>query len=366
MRHLAFQARISARPGRSLAVLVTGAALLLSACGGGSTTSPSTAPSPVATAAPSAAEVPSAAPSATPVDMKDVKIGYLSGGDADPFVFLVTTSIKAAAQGAGVELVSCNSNFDDTTALNCARTLGTQGAQSVINWHFTAATSPALCTAYNDVPTVALDTTQDPCQKSFVGADGHTAGVVAGSALGDFTKTKSNCEFDLYVSIVNLNLPDVVTARDGGSREGFESVCGAIPADKYVTLNKTDGGADRQSNIRRIFTDILTTHPDARNVLVMASFGDGDGITAFEAAKAAGRDADVWIATHGADPSACNSIRNNDHWVGSVAYFPEQYGGLAVPAAIKLALGEPVEENIFVEHKFINKDSIDEFYPACS
>ncbi len=325
------------------------ASLVLAACA---------APAPTPVAEPAAA--------ATAVEMKDVKIGYLSGGDADPFVFLVTSSIKAAAQGAGVELVSCDANFDDTQALNCARTLGTQGAQSVINWHFTAAASPALCTAYNDAPTVALDTTQDPCQKTFVGADGHTAGVVAGSALGDFAKSKSNCEYDLYVSIVNLNLPDIVSARDGGSREGFESVCGPIPTDKSVMLNKTDGGADRQSNIRRIFTDILTIHADARNVLVMASFGDGDGITAFEAAKAAGRDADVWIATHGAAPSSCNSIRNNDHWVGSVAYFPEQYGGLAVRAAIKLARGEPVDENLYVEHKFINKVNIDEFYPACS
>ena len=294
-----------------------------------------------------------------------IKIGYISGGDADPFVFKVTESIRAAAQGAGVELFSCDANFDDATALNCARTIGTQSPDAVINWHFTAAASPNLCEAYGNAPTVALDTTQDPCQKVFVGADGHRAGIVAGEALGQFVQSGMDCGFDLYVSIVNLNLPDVVAQRDGGSREGFESVCGPIPDDKYVILNKTEGGADRLANVRRIFTDILTTHPDSHAILVMASFGDGDGITAYEAAKAAGRDADVWVASHGADASACNSIRENPNWVGSVAYFPEHYGGLAIPAAVKLATGEPVDENIYVEHQFVTKDNIDQIYPAC-
>lgn len=338
--------------------ILVGGALALTGCTTG--TSPSAPPSATGPAA-----TQEATPSPTTLAISDVKIGYLSGGDADPFVFLVTTSIKAAAQGAGVTLVACDSNFDDTTALNCARTIGAQGAHAVINWHFTAAASPNLCSAYNSAPTVALDTTQEPCQKVFVGADGHAAGVVAGTGLGSFAKDKTGCAFDLYVSIVNLNLPDVVAARDGGSREGFESVCGSISDDKYIILNKTEGGSDRQSNIRRIFTDILTIHPDARTVLVMASFGDGDGITANTAAAAAGRDADVWVASHGADPSACNSIRTNDHWVGSVAYFPEQYGGLAVPAAIKLALGEPADTNYYVDHVFINKENIDEYYPAC-
>ena len=89
------------------------------------------------------------------------------------------------------------------------------------------------------------------------------------------------------------------------------------------------------------------------------------GITAYEAAKAAGRDADVWVASHGADASACNSIRENPNWVGSVAYFPEKYGGLAIPAAVALARGEPVDENIYVEHEFVTKDNIDHTHPAC-
>ena len=344
------------RSGGALKAVFFGCVLVLAGGTSSGTPAPATAP-PAATAA--------STPAPTTLATEDIKIGYISGGDADPFVFVVTQSIRSAAAGAGVQLFGCDSNFDDATALNCARTIGGQGAQAVINWHFTAAASASLCEAYNQAPTVSMDTTQEPCQKVFVGADGHKAGLVAGKALGDFAKAKMSCAYDLYISIVNLNLPDIVEQRDGGSREGFEGVCGAIPTDKYVILNKTEGGADRLANVRRIMTDILTTHPDAKSILVMASFGDGDGITAFEAAKAAGRDQDVWVATHGADASACDSIRNNPQWVGSVAYFPESYGGLAVPAAIKLARGEAVDAAIYVDHQFVTKDNIDKIYPAC-
>ena len=48
-----------------------------------------------------------------------------------------------------------------------------------------------------------------------------------------------------------------------------------------------------------------------------------------------------------------------------MAYFPERYGGLAIPAAVKLANGESIEESIFVEHEFVTKANIDQIYPAC-
>ncbi len=349
------------RLGLKLGALLIGLVLVSLACTSAPASTPTVPPSP--TGAPiTVASPPASTPTLAP---QDIKIGYISGGDSDPFVFTVTQSLRAAAQGAGVELFGCDANFDDATALNCARTIGAQGANAVINWHFTAAAAPGLCEAYGGLPTVSLDTTQEPCQRVFVGADGRRAGVIAGEALGKFAKADLSCEFDLYVSIVNLNLPDIVEVRDGGSREGFESVCGAIPSDKYFILNKTEGGADRLANVRRIMTDVLTRNPEAGAILVMASFGDGDGVTAFEAAKAAGRDQDVYVASHGASATACDSIRNNPQWVGSVAYFPEQYGGLAVLAAIKLAKGESVDANIFVEHEFVTKANIDQIYPAC-
>jgi ribose transport system substrate-binding protein len=111
-------------------------------------------------------------------------------------------------------------------------------------------------------------------------------------------------------------------------------------------------------------TDILTTLPDARTILIISPSGDGMGSAALAAAEVAGRKDQVWITTHGADPSVREAIRSEPQWVGSVAYFPERYGALVMPLAIALANGETVAEEVLVEHLFINAENIDDFYPA--
>ena len=111
-------------------------------------------------------------------------------------------------------------------------------------------------------------------------------------------------------------------------------------------------------------TDILTTLPDAKTILVISPNSDGAGRARRSgAADVAGRKDQMWVVSHGADPSVRDTIRNEPQWVGSVAYFPESYGKLVLPLAIALAKGETVPEESLVTHIFINKDNIDQYYP---
>ena len=162
-------------------------------------------------------------------DEEPVRIGYISGGDADPFILLVTESIRAAADEAGVELHECDAAFLDENALSCARTLAAVDAQSMINWQFNPALSPSVCEAYGNLPTVAIDTPEEPCQATFVGADNREAGLIGGTAMGDFAKEKFDCQYDAYISLDFPTIPDINAARAGGAKEGFEAVCGADP-----------------------------------------------------------------------------------------------------------------------------------------
>ena len=344
---------------RRLAV-VSVLVLFAAACGGGDSETPETTP-------PAAAATEATAPATTEAgDVSGgggVKLGYISGGDADPFVFIVTESIREAAVVAGVELFECDANFSTDTAIQCARTLDAQGLDAVINWQFFPDAAEAVCEAYGDLPTVTMDVPQGPCERVFVGSNGHAAGLVAGAGLGDFVDGEFGCEFDLYVSIENLSSPDINAQRAGGSREGFEGVCGAVPDGKFRVVDKRQGGSDALENVRRQFTDILTTAPDASVVLVMSSFGDPDAAAAFAAAETQGRGGDVFIVAHGADASAWSDILNNPQWIGDVAYFPDRYGSLAVPAAVALARGESPDREIFIDHGFLDAGNLTDHYP---
>lgn len=342
---------------RRMAAISAIAAILVAACsGGGATTAPSAASSDAASDAPSTA--PSEEPPAAAL-----RIGYISGGDSDPFVLLVTNGIRAEAEKAGVELSECDSDFDAEKALTCARTLAAQELKSMINWQFYPDSAAAVCEAYGNLPTVAIDTPEEPCQEVFVGANNREAGLVAGKGLGDFASSKFDCVYDAYISLDFPTIAEVNAARAGGSKEGFENVCGPVPADKYFSVDTFNGGPDQNENSRRQVTDILTTLPDAKTILIIAPNSDGSALAALAAADVAGRKDQVWIVAHGADPSVLSAIRSEPQWIGDVAYFPERYGELVIPLAVSLAKGESVPEESLVTHLFINSANIDQYYP---
>lgn len=349
---------------RRLTVCIAVASVAVMACSPGSGAS-------TGASAPASAEAPStgastepSAPASAVASAAMPRIGYISGGDSDPFVLLVTEGLRAEATKAGVELSECDSAFEAEKALTCARTLAAQDLDAMVNWQFFPDSSEAVCEAYGGLPTVAIDTPERPCQKTFVGANNRQAGLVAGTGLGEFAKAKFDCAYDAYISLDFPTIAEINAARAGGSVEGFESVCGKIPTEKYFSVDTFAGGPDQPENSRRQVTDILTTLPDARTILIISPAGDIMGTAALGAAEVAGRRGDVWIATHGADPSVRESIRSEPQWVGSVGYFPEKYGELVMPLAIALGRGETVAEEVLVDHLFINADNIDEFYPA--
>ena len=149
-----------------------------------------------------------------------VKIGYISLGDSLPFVKLVSDSIKEQAEIAGVDLIFCDSQFDPGEALACGQLLGVQGAEGVINFQLFQDSSPEICAAYGDVPTIAIDIIQDPCEVSFMGANNREAGRMAGSAVGQHVSDGWGCEYDAFISLESSGAGAANFDRHGGYIDG--------------------------------------------------------------------------------------------------------------------------------------------------
>lgn len=286
-----------------------------------------------------------------------LKIGYISLGDSVPFVKLVSDDIRAEVEASGAEFFFCDSQLDAAKALACAQTFKTQGVDGIINFQVDEKAAESICAAGPDVPVVAVDIHQRPCEKVFVGADNYTAGFIAGEALGAYFKENFDCEYDAFVSMEQPAAGQVNLDRTGGAVEGFESICGPIDAAKNRSV---DGGGTIDGG-NTTFGDTLTALTGATRIAVV-SLNDDMLLGAFAAADAQGRSAEVYGVAQGADPSSFDDIQNNPNWVGDTAYFPERYGSLAVPSIIALIKGEEVPENVFTEHIFINKDNFSEFY----
>jgi ribose transport system substrate-binding protein len=352
----------------ALAALAIGAA----ACGSGSDDNADTgsasstgaateaaAPATTAEAAPTATtpDIPGAAKfeEAVPGSGDGVKIGYISLGDQVPFVKLVSDDIRKQAETAGAHLVFCDSQLDAAKALDCAKNFKTQNVDVIINFQVDEKSAPRICAAGPDVPTIAIDINQKPCQVTFMGANNKFAGEIAGKAMGDYAKEKFSCEYDAVVSMQQPAAGIVNTDRSGGMLDAFEKICG-----KSKNLKVVDGGGTIEGGQKK-FADVLTSLPGKHRIIVM-SLNDDMSLGSLAAAKAQGRTKDLYIAGQGADPTAYCQIKTNPQWIGDAAYFPEKYGQIAIPAAIKAAKGETLPPKLLVPHVFINKDNIEQYY----
>jgi len=344
-------------------------ALVLAGC----TSTPAAEPSDTASgSAPSEAPIASETPAATPespefVDFRvavpgsgdGMKLGFIALGDSIPFSKLVTDSMIAQAKAAGAELIVCDSDFDGAKALDCVKNFKTQGVQGYLNFQLDAGAAAGICEAGPQVPVIAVDIEQLPCQVAFMGANNQKAGFLGGADLGTYFKTNFDCKYDAFVSMEQPTAGVVNDYRMGGYREGFESVCGAIE-----NLRQVDGGGVTDS-ARTAFADVLTTLPDAKKIVVVG-INDDSVLGALAAARTAGRDGDIYMSGQGSDPSAICEIATNPNWVGDVAYFPERYGEIGIPYLIDLVNGETVPANLLIPHQFVDASNIADVYDTSS
>ena len=342
---------------------------LLSACStgkaGGSSTSAAVQASPTSAAASPSSSTPTTESNvvqfqqAAPGSGTGIKIGLITLDDAVPFSKLVSDSIKKQAAAAGATLVYCDSKGDGATALACAKNFKVQGVQGYLNFQSDAKSADAICQAGPAGPVIAIDIEQGSCQSAFMGANNQYAGFLAGQALGNAIKTKTNCKYDAYVSMEEPAAGAVNTARMvTGYQAGFSSVCGPI------TNLKTEN-AFRIDVAQTTFTDVLTTLPGAHTIVV-AGINDDAIEGALAAAKIAGRTNDLYVSGQGADPSAWCLIKGNPQWVGDAAYFPERYGEIGVPYLLQAIKGQKIPVMLLLPHQIINSANIDSIYhPSC-
>jgi len=292
---------------------------------------------------------------AAPGSGKGLKLGYISLGESVPFARLVSNGIKAQAKRAGAQLVFCDSALDAAKALDCARTFKTQGVQGYLNFDVFQNASASICKAGPQVPVIAIDIHQKPCEKAFMGANNLYAGYIAGRAVGRYFKSHFQCKYDTFVSLESSAAGVVNDQRMGGYRQGFTSICGPIH-----NLKKIDG-ADRIDPARTKFADALTALPGQSHIIVVSINDDGiEG--ALAAAKTAGRVDDLYVSGQGADPSAWCLIKNNKQWIADSAYFPEKYGMIGIPYLIKLVKKQPVPKELYVPHVIITGKNITKYY----
>ena len=156
-------------------------------------------------------------------------IGYVEGWAANTASALIHKGIYDLAAKMGVEVVTCDAQFEPDKAVTCAETITQQQPDFVINanWRSEAATAMSKIFDAAKIPTNNADVMHP--NAVFFGADNYISGVTAGAAAGDYAKTAGKCADVTLLLGGNPGEGEAANLRLSGFSDGVQRSAGPSP-----------------------------------------------------------------------------------------------------------------------------------------
>jgi ribose transport system substrate-binding protein len=292
------------------------------------------------------------------------KIGFANLTEDVVFTKLVRESIERKVKELGnIDLVLADNKLDGATALANAENFITQNVNGVVEFQTDEKFGNVIMDKFRakNIPVIAIDIPMPGA--TFFGADNYKAGRLAGEGLAKWVNEKWGGQVDYVLS---LDLPQsgpIPAARMQGQLEGLQdNLKTKVPDDKILHLDSKN----TQEEARKVVGDTLPKIPADAHHVVAIGINDGVILGTIAAFEAAGRRTDLKAVGQNADPSGwpelCKAEPDNAYY-GSTAYFPEKYGDKIIPAMLDLLQQKAVPPSIYVDHVFVTRDNIKQYYP---
>jgi ribose transport system substrate-binding protein len=193
---------------------------------------------------------------------------------------------------------------------------------------------------------------------TYFGANNQRAGMIAGKALAHACQERWKGRFD---ELVLLELPaagPLVHSRLASLVSEVRRAFPEIPADRIRYLNGNGRVDDSMEAMRRYL------RRGTRHNILLGAINDPSCLGALRAMEEAGRGSDCLAVSHNGSLEARMELRRpGSCLIGSVAYFPEQYGEAVIRLALDKLQGKTVPAASFIRHELLTRDTVDTFYP---
>ena len=309
---------------------------------------------------PGAAVEPADGPAVTPepaaVEPAAVEpaIGYISLDESQAFVQIISGGLREAAASAGVPLIECDSGWTRPGVNACAAELARAGVTGLISMQPFPDLAEAVCETL-DVPTIGVIYDQGPCQVSLFEIDQEESGRLAGSALGALAAERFDCDVRAYVSLESGANDVIGGARMDGYRAGYEEHC-QLP-EQTRRLRQAQHLVTAQNQ----FMDVLD---EIKGKPIMVAGVSEDAILgAMQASERRDRANHAWYSGQLAGPAIRQTIACDEHYVASVAQFPERFGRTVVPALVEAMAGAEVPSVLQAELQLVTAENVRQLFP---
>jgi len=286
------------------------------------------------------------------------RIGFASQGQESSFAREVSAGILRAAENAHVELVVMDNKYDPRIALRNADQLVREGVDLIIEFQTDESAAPAIAAKVQEagIPMIAVDIPHPSA--SYFGANNYEAGLVGGRHLGRWANKNWHGLVDEIVLLEIRRAGSVPQTRILGMLVGMTEVVRPSYRGRVVNL---DGDGQFGHSLECVRKHLRSTK--AKRILVGAA-NDSSALGALRAFQEAGRTSECAIVSHNAEPEGRAELRDaKSRLVGSVAYFPEEYGPHLIRLALDILDQKPTSPAVFIKHQLITPENVDHFYP---
>ena len=286
-----------------------------------------------------------------------LRLGY--AGQSSEFAFSRTTaySLEHAARAAHIELLIVNNRFSRTVALKNADYFVRQRVDLVIEFQTFVEIAPLLAAKYHDagIPMIAVEIPHPGA--TYYGADNYRAGRIGGSYLGKWAKQHWSGRLDQILLLEQSAAGALPQSRLTGTLDG---IMAALPHVAHAKVVYIEGHGQFHASLAAVRKHLSRTPPG--NTLI-AAVNDPSAIGALRAFDEAGRTCEYVAVSQNASEEAREEMRRpGTRLIGSVAYFPENYGAEIIALALDILHHKPVPPAVFTRHHLITPENVDHFY----
>ncbi|MDP9038717.1 MAG: substrate-binding domain-containing protein [Acidobacteriota bacterium] len=286
------------------------------------------------------------------------RIGYASQTEEFSFSRLVSESIRSSAYEAGLELLVLDNRYSPTTAVRNAEIFVREHVDLVIEFQTNQESADTVASRLIDaaIPIIAIEIPHPGA--FYYGANNYRAGLLAGRALAQACIKQWQGHFH---ELLLLELPiagPLVRSRLTGIIAGLREL---LPnaSDEIIRFINGNGRFESSLDALRKYLRRRQTHR-----ILIGAINDPSCLGALSAFEESGRAADCLAVSHNGAFEARQELRRpGSRLVGSVGYFPEQYGEVVIQLALDKLNGRPVPAATFVKHQLLNHKNVDVLYP---
>jgi ribose transport system substrate-binding protein len=260
-------------------------------------------------------------------------------------------SLERVARQSGKDLVVLDNKDDPEVALENAHKLVDSRVDVAIEFQNDAQAAPAIADLFAEarIPLIALHIPHPGA--IYFGPDNYRAGWTAGGALAEHAKNRWCGKFDLVLLLDIAQGGPFLQSRMSGVLAGLAHALGPMPQGKVV---REDGAGDRRVSKEAVLR-VLCRRTGARRILASAT-SDESALGISDALQEAGVAKTAAIVGHDGTEEALQAVAShNPPFIGTVGFFPENYGAALVEIVFKLLRSEQVPPFVYVKHVLMDR-----------